>query len=102
MIQNTAIYAVLTAFGSTLGTIFYRGSRRINLEKRSEEYRLIFDELLERYKNLPKDTPEEIRREFLNNIKNLENAHAIQIEALLKLPQKKHMPLIENEKSIDT
>jgi hypothetical protein len=52
---------LLTGTGILVGVLGHRGRRRFALERRIEENRIAADEILDRIKSLPKNTPQQVR-----------------------------------------
>lgn len=89
-IAHFVIYSVLTALGTTLGTICYRGIRRMRLEKCMEENKLVYDEFLNKIKMLPKNAPDNVRNELWTSLINLQRSQEVQIEKLLGSSKKEN------------
>jgi len=60
----TVLSVLFSGIGIVGGVLFHRGNRRFRLERRVEENRLAVQEVLERIKSLPKNTPNEVRDEL--------------------------------------
>jgi len=75
---------LLTAGGIAGGIAVFRGPRRFALDRTIETNRSAYDEQLKKIKGLPKNTPDHIRNEYWEHLRDLESQSHEQVARILE------------------